>query len=89
MSVDTSGGMASDAVRLVKAIGEEGERLSLGAWGSGEIERQLLGAVAVAVQRGNALAVMTGFARATADARGRRAGKSGSGMDVAGWWKGR
>lgn len=66
MSLDTSGGMASDAVRLVKVIGEEGERWSAGTWTSSAIERQLLGAIAAAVQRGNALAMLTGYTRATA-----------------------
>ena len=52
-------------MRLVQAIGEEGERWSAGTWTSGAIERQLLGAIAVAVQRGNALAMLTGYTRAT------------------------
>ena len=65
MSLDTSGGMASDAVRLVNVIGEEGERWSAGTWTSSAIERQLLGAIAAAVQRGNALAMLTGYTRAT------------------------
>jgi len=73
VSLDTSGGMASDAVRLVKVIGEEGERWSAGTWTSSAIERQLLGTIAVAVQRGNALAMLTGYTRATAAvALGRR-----------------
>jgi hypothetical protein len=42
----TSGGTASHAVRLAKAIGEEGERWSAGTWTSSAIERQLLGAIA-------------------------------------------
>ena len=64
MCVDSCGGLASDAFELVRAIGEEGERWSLGTWNSGSIERQLLGAVAMAVQRGNALAVLSGHTRA-------------------------
>jgi hypothetical protein len=72
MSIDTSGGLASDAVRLVDAIGEEGERWSLGTWAGAEIRRQLLSAVAVAVQRGNALAMLTGYTRATATAQARQ-----------------
>ena len=58
--------MASDAVRLVKVIGEEGERWGAGTWTSSAIERQLLGAIAAAVQRGNALAMLTGYTRASA-----------------------
>ena len=64
VSVDASGGMASDAFRLVQAVGEEGERWSVGAWSSSAIQRQLLGAVAVAVQRGNALTMLAGYTRA-------------------------
>ena len=64
---------AVTAVRLVKVIGEEGERWSAGTWTSSAIERQLLGTIAVAVQRGNALAMLTGYTRATAAvALGRR-----------------
>ena len=66
MSLDTSGGMTSDAVRLVKAIGEEGERWSAGTWTSSAIEQQLLGTIVAAVQRGNALDTFNGYTRATA-----------------------
>ena len=65
LSLETCGGMASDAVRLVKAIGEEGDRWSAGTWSSGQIERLLLGSIAVAVQRGSVLAMLTGFSRMT------------------------
>ena len=64
-SVEASGGLASDAERLMHAIGEEGERWSVGTWTSGAIRRQLLGAIAVAVQRGNALAMLSGYTRVT------------------------
>ena len=59
--VDSCGGMASSAHRLVHVIGDEGERWSLGTWSSGAIEQQLLGAIAVAVQRGNALTMLAGY----------------------------
>ncbi len=49
MSVDACGGMASDALRLVRVIGEEGERWTAGMWSSGSIERHLLSAIAIAV----------------------------------------
>ena len=65
VSVDACGGLASDAVLLVEAIGEEGERWSMGAWKSESIKRHLRGAVATAVQRGNAMAMLCGFTRAT------------------------
>jgi hypothetical protein len=76
-SMDSNGGMGSDAVRLVHAIGEEGERWSGGTWSCGLIERQLLGTVAVAVQRGNALAMLCGFTRAAGE-RVRRCRYSGN-----------
>lgn len=63
VSIDSCGGLANSALELVRAIGEEGERWSAGTWTSGIIERQLLGAIAVAVQRGNALAMLTGYTR--------------------------
>jgi hypothetical protein len=78
VSVDACGALASDAARLVEAIGEEGERWSAGTWSSRAIERYLLGAIAVAVQRGNALAMLTGYSRAIARARARR-GRRASG----------
>ena len=65
VSVDACGGLASDALLLVEAIGEEGERWSRGTWKSESIERHLRGAVAAAVQRGNAMAMLCGFTRAT------------------------
>ena len=58
LSVDTCGGMASHAVKLVEAIGEEGERWSAGTWSSGHIKRMLLGSIAVALQRGNAMVML-------------------------------
>lgn len=64
LSVDVCGGMASDASRLLEAVGEEGERWSAGTWSSGSIEQQLLASIAVAVQRGNAMAMLMGYTRA-------------------------
>ena len=51
LSLETCGGMASDAVRLVKAIGKNRERWSAGTWNSGQVERLLLGSIAVAAAR--------------------------------------
>ena len=65
VSVDACGGLASDAALLVEAIGEEGERWTMGTWKSDSIERHLRGAVAIAVQKGNAMAMLCGFTRAT------------------------
>ena len=64
MCVDTSGGMASDALKLMQAVGEEGERWSAGTWTSAAITRHLTGAIATAVQRGNAMAILCGYTRA-------------------------
>ena len=55
----------SGAMRLVEAISEEGARWSAGTWTSAAITRHLLGAIAVAVQRGNALAMLSGYSSAT------------------------
>ena len=77
VSVDACGGIADGAVRLVTVVGEEGERWSAGTWSSGSIERHLLGAIAVAVQRGNAMAMLVGYTRATQISR------ADSGGDVA------
>ena len=54
-------GLGGGAVQLVSAIGEEGQRWSAGTSNSGLIERQLLVSVAVAVQRGKALLMLSGF----------------------------
>ena len=65
LCVDACGGMAREATRLVRVIGEEGGRWSAGTWSAVCIQRQLLSAIAVAVQRGNALTVLSGFTRTT------------------------
>ena len=86
LSVDTFGGMASHAVKLVEAIGEEGERWSAGTWSSGHIRRMLLSSIAVAVQRGNAMVMLSGFTR-SASARvesERRAGRTSERETVTG-----
>ena len=43
---------------------EDVERWSAGTWSSVKIERQRLGAIAVAIQRGNTLIMLTGYSRA-------------------------
>ena len=58
-SVETHGGMADDAMKLVQAMGEEGEEV-MGAWTKAEIMRYILSLTAVAVQRGNARVVLSG-----------------------------
>ena len=72
--VDATGGMAKDVFELVEAVGDEGEKW-LGAWSSGGIQRHLLGVIATAVQRGNAMAMLAGYTRAvSARARQERSG---------------
>ena len=80
-SVDTCGGMAGDAHVLVRAIGEEGERWSAGTRSAASIERQLLSAIAVAIQRSNAMTMLSDYTRA-ASARmgGRERREMGDGM---------
>ena len=81
VSVEAQGGMASETFLLAQAVGEEGERWSQGSWTSGAIERQLLGQIAMAVQRGNALAMLSGYTRA-ARAQAMRRVRGDSGCDV-------
>ena len=64
VAIDTSGSLAPSAMRLIEAIGEEGARWSAGTWTSAAIKRHLLSAIAVAVQRGNALAMLSGYSSA-------------------------
>ena len=64
LSSTTSGGMAREAVQLVRAISNESARWSAGTWTSAAISRHLLGAIAMAVQRGNAIAMLSGNTRA-------------------------
>ena len=71
VSADTCSGLANDAIKLVQAIADDGERWSAGTWSSARIEQQLLGAIAVAVQRGNALAMLPGYARSCGARKGQ------------------
>ena len=73
--------MASETFLLARAIGEEGERWSRSTWKRGAIERQLLCEIAVAVQRGSALTMLSGHTKAVR-ARGR--GTEGNG-GMRGW----
>ena len=49
-SLETCGGMAPEALRLLKLMGQAGEE-HLALWPRGEVVRYLVGAVAMAVQR--------------------------------------
>ena len=59
LAVDSCGGMAMGASKLIEAIGEEGARWSAGTWTASGIERRC-----TAVHRGNALAMLSGYTRA-------------------------
>jgi hypothetical protein len=54
LAVETTGGMAPDAVNLLKAMAEESEE-QLGLWHQSTILKHVHGLVAIALQRGNAL----------------------------------
>jgi hypothetical protein len=62
-SVETCGAMAPDAVKLLHLI-STASREHLSLWPHADIMRQVLGAVAVAVQKGTAMALLTGYNRA-------------------------
>ena len=69
--VETYGGMAPDAIKLLSAMGDMGEE-RLGMWPRHVVIRQLMGSVATAVQRGNAVAWLSGCSRALAAIAQRR-----------------
>jgi hypothetical protein len=82
-SVETYGGMAPDAIKLLSAMGSMGEE-QLGMWPRHVVIRHLMGSVATSVQRGNAVAWLSGYSRALAVmARKRRAG--GGQMEAEAW----
>ena len=66
--------MAPDAIKLLSAMGQMGDE-QLGMWPRHVIIRHLIGAVATSVQRGNAVAWLSGYSRALAAlAQGERTG---------------
>ena len=64
-SVETYGGMAPDAIKLLAITSSMGEE-QLGVWPRHVVIRHLLGAVATSVQRGNAVMWLSGYSRALA-----------------------
>jgi hypothetical protein len=66
-AMETCGGMAPDAVALLKAI-SQGAQEQLGLWPHYEVIRHLVGSIAVAVQKGNALMVLQAYSTALAKA---------------------
>jgi hypothetical protein len=63
--VETYGGMAPDAIKLLAAMGDMGEE-RLGVWPRHVVIQQLIGSVATSVQRGNAVAWLSAYSRALA-----------------------
>ncbi len=63
-SVETCGGMASDAETLLHLVTKLGEQ-RLALWPKEAVMKQLVGAVSIAVQRGNGLSFLSGYTRAT------------------------
>ena len=54
LAVETTGGMAPDAEKLVEAMAEASEE-QLGLWSADTVSRHVHSLLAVAIQRGNAL----------------------------------
>jgi hypothetical protein len=61
--VETYGGMAPDAITLLDTISEAGkEHLSL--WSHAQIVQHMLCSVAIAIQKGNAMAMLSAYSAA-------------------------
>ena len=61
--LETCGGMRPEAENLVEIIAEAGEA-HLRVWAQGDIIKELLESVAIAVQRGTALSYLHGYEKA-------------------------
>jgi len=59
-AVESCGGMAQDALRLIHTIAEEGED-TMRLWSSEQIARYSLCLTATALQRGNAMMMLHGY----------------------------
>ena len=59
-AVETSGGMAPDALTLLQIISKSGKE-HLGLWSRHEVESYVTSAVAVSIQRGTARAMISGY----------------------------
>jgi len=68
--VETTGGMAPDAIRLLEIMGETGQE-HLAMWSKHDVIRHLVGSVAIAVQRGMAMTYLAGYEWALAQLSGR------------------
>jgi hypothetical protein len=77
---ETCGGLAPAAVKFLKALAEAGEE-HLPMWPKDDIIRHVVGTVAIAVQRGGAMAYLEGYYRALS-AMGKPSDKDKKGDDV-------
>jgi hypothetical protein len=73
--LETYGGMAPDAIKLLSAMGSMGND-QLGVWPRHVIIRYLVSAVATSVQRGNAVTWLSAYSRAIAAMSQRRTASS-------------
>jgi hypothetical protein len=81
-AVETCGGMAPDALKLVHTIAEEGED-TMRMWSSEQIARYSLCLTATAIQRGNAMVMLHGYAhcrRNRANVRSEEQGRERTAM---------
>ena len=74
-SVETYGGMAPDAIKLLAAMSSMGEE-QMSMWPRHMAIRHLIGSVATSIQRGNAVTWLSGYSRAIA-AMGQRRKEGG------------
>ena len=80
--VETCGGMAPDAVALVRVLAEAGQQYAA-MWPRNDVIRHIVGSVAIATQRGMAMTYLTGYSQALARlgvSKQPAVGVEGSGM---------
>ena len=71
---ETTGGLGPSAAKLIRAMALAGEE-HLAIWTRHEITRQLIGSVAMAVQRGGVMAYLEGYDRSLHALTGRSVGQ--------------
>ena len=72
----TTGGLGPSAVQLIRVMAQASAEL-LHMWSYDDIVRELVGSVAIAVQRGGAMAYLEGYDRTVHVGVGRKAAVSG------------
>ena len=63
--VETCGGMAPDALKLVRVLADAGQQYAA-MWPRNDVIRHIVGSVAIATQRGMAMTYLTGYSQALA-----------------------